>query len=104
MLRARGGGKPFFFFDARRSSSNEGRRRETLLVNHLMPSSNKEAQSNDKVFCKIEDYFDEVERGESVQVGDPPQYVLSSHAWLGARSSGGADPLISVAPPADAGA
>ena len=53
--------------------------------------SNEEAQSNDEVFREIKDYFEEAERGEPVQVGDPPQYVLSSHARfpMGASSSNG---------------
>ena len=45
---------------------------ETFPVNPSTLSSNEEAQSNDEVFCEIEDYFDEAERGEPVQVGDPP--------------------------------
>ena len=67
-----GGGQPSFFFDGRRSSFGEGRRMETFPVNPSTLSSNEEAQSNDEVFYEIEDYFDEAERGEPVQVGDPP--------------------------------
>ena len=83
-LRGRkGGGQPSFFFDWRRSSLGESRKRETLSVNPpLTLSSNKEAQSDDEVLCEIEDYFEEAKKGEPVQVGDLPQYVLSSHAWL----------------------
>ena len=88
----------FFLIDERHSSFGEGRRRETLPVNPLTPSSNKEAQSNDEVFCEIDNYFDEVEKGEPVKVGDSPQYVLSSHAWLGVSSSGGIGPSTSRAP------
>ena len=62
---------------------------------------NKEAQFDDEVFHEIEDYFEEAERKEPVQVGDPPQYVLSSHAQLGASSSGGAGPSTSGTPPAE---
>ena len=68
-----------------------------MPINPPTPSSNEEAQSDDEVFCEIEDYFDEAEKGEPIQVGDPPQYVLSSHAWLGARSFGGAGPSTSEA-------
>ena len=64
---------------------------------------NKEVQFDDEVFHEIKDYFEEAERGEPIQVGDPPQYVLSSHAQLGASSSGGANPSTSGAPPANAG-
>ena len=71
-----------------------------MPVNLPMLSLNEEAQSNDEVFREIEDYFDEAEREELVQVGDPPQYVLSSHTWLGASSSGGAGPSTSGVPPA----
>ena len=56
------------------------------------------------VFHEIEDYFDEAEKGEPVQFGDPPQYVLSSHAWLGVRLFAGAYPLTSEALPTDASA
>ena len=50
----------------------EGRRRETLSVNlHPTFYSNKEVQSDDEVFHEIEDYFDEAERGEPIQVRDP---------------------------------
>ena len=56
------------------------RKRKTLPVNPPTLSSNEEAQSDNEVFREIEDYFDEAERGEPAQVGDPPQYVLSSQA------------------------
>ena len=70
-----------------------------------MPSSNEEAQSNDEVFREIEDYFGEAKKGgDPVQVGDPPQYVLSPHARLRASSSGGASPSTSGMLPAGAGA
>ena len=66
-------------------------------------SLNKEAQSDDEVFCEIEDYFEEAERGEPIQVGDPPQYVLSTHARLSviASSSSGIDPSTSGMSPVD---
>ena len=74
-----GGRQPSFFFDGRRSSFGEGHRRKTFPINPLPLSLNEEGQSDDKVFHEIEDYFDEAERGEPLQVGDPPQYVPSSH-------------------------
>ena len=87
------GWRPSSFFDGRRSFFGEHHRRETLPVNPpLVLFSNKEAQSDNKVFWEIEDYFEEAKRGEPVQVGDPPQYVLFSHAWLGVSSSGSIGP------------
>ena len=74
-----------------------------MLVNPLTLSSNKEVWFDDEVFREIKDYFEEAERREPVQVGDPPQYVLSSHAWLGESSSGGVGPSTSRASPADLG-
>ena len=65
-----------------------------------MLSSNEEAQSDDEVFREIEDYFEETERGDPVQLDDPPQYVLSSHAQLGASSSSGTGPSTSGMSPA----
>ena len=80
-----GSGQPPFFFDGRHCSFSEHHRRETLSINlPPMLSSNEEAQYDDEVFCEIEDYFKEAKRGEPVQVGDPPQYVLShmlSYLW-----------------------
>ena len=61
-----------FFFDRRRSSFSEGRKREILPVNPPTPSSNKAMHYDNEIFQKIEDYFDEAERGEPVQAGDPP--------------------------------
>ena len=80
----KGGGRPSFF-DGKHSSFGEGHRTKTLSVNPLTTSSNEEVQYDDEVFRKIEDYFDEAKRGEPVQVGDPPQYVL----WILASLVGG---------------
>ena len=66
-----GGGRPLFFY-GRCSSFGKGRRREILLVNPPTPSSNEETHFEDEVFHEIEDYFDEVEKGEPIQAGDPP--------------------------------
>ena len=52
----------------------------------------------------IEDYFDEAEREDPIQAGDSPQYVLSSHAWLGARSYSGVSPSTTGVPSVDVGA
>ena len=75
-----------------------------MSVNPPTLSSNKEVDSTDEVFRDIEDYFDEAKRGDPVQVDDPPQYVLSSHAWLRVSSSGGFGPSTSEALLADTGA
>ena len=77
----------------------------TLSVKPPVLSLNEEAQSNDEVFHEIEDYYEEAEKGEPVQVNDPLQYVLSSHARLsvGASSSGCAGPSTSGTLPADVG-
>ena len=61
-----------------------------MLVNPPTLSSNEEVHSDEEVFHEIKDYLDEAEKGTPVQVGDPLQYVLSLHAWLGVSSSGGA--------------
>ena len=74
-----------------------------MLVNPPTLPSNEEVQYDDEVFREIEDYFEDAEKGEPIQVGDLPQYVLSSRAWLGASLFGGAGPLTSRESPADAG-
>ena len=49
-----------------------------MSVNPLSAlSSNKEAQSDNEVSCKLEDYIKEVDKGEPIQVGDPPLTLLA---------------------------
>ena len=50
-------------------------------------SSNGKTYSDDDVFREIENYSEEAKRGDHIQVVDPPQYVLSLHAWLSMGAS-----------------